>query len=950
MAARVLFRPRFPGAVGVARYRGALLHWIVTFLFAGGPGEDVFVGRTAELAQLADVLARVRRGQPWLVTIEGESGVGKTALARRGLAAAGLTAWWARADPAEADLEYGIIGQLVAGAGRRALARYPLLAGEVRSSPFAVGAQLLGLVGDELGAGPVALVVDDVQWADRRSVQALSFTFRRLSVDAVAVIAIVRGGRDQLDPPVRQMLLSVPQRHRIVLRGLAVRDVAPLAAGLGAGPVGADAARRLHDRTGGHTLYLRTVLADDEGLERLTGETAGLPASLAAAIGDQLGALPAPARSLLELLAVVDAPVPLALLGEAAGVAGPAVAIGPAIRAGLADLPPDEPTRPVVIRHALQRDAIYAGLAPERRRELHARAVTVADQARGWAHRVAGLDRPDEGLAGELERLAGGEAAGGRLALAATHLQWAADISPARAGRERRLLTAALHLMLAEEARGLALRPAVEAAAPSPLRDCVLGTMAFSAGQLREAEQRFSQALAQAQQDPGNQPLAAVIASRLAIVCPVLGNAEKAKAFGRWALGTGCLDAAAAAQTRTAIAIGVSQAAGPQEALAELGHMDADPARIDPVDVDCLFFRGVFRLLAGDLGHAVSDMTASLKLVRRGATLTLGPRAYSYLALAQYLAGAWDDVLLTAEQGLCAAVIHPRYYDLPLLHLAAGCVPAGRGQAEEAGRHARQAEEAAASLDYAQERLYAAMARALVCQAAADYLGMADALGPWQDDAAIDSRTRMYAVLWRPLLAEGLLGSGQAGPAASVCGRLRAEHGQVGYLAPALAWLEGWLAELRGAPQEALRTYRGGEDAGRTESPVYTGRLLLAHGRLLRRTGNRKDAAGRLRRANTLFAGLRAAPFLARTEEELAACGLRHQHATRRSVLEMTDRETEVAHLAGRGMTNAEIAAELFITPKAVEYHLGNIYAKFGVKGRQQLRRLLGESRRPVPA
>ena len=134
---------------------------MVTFLLAGGPGEDVFVGRSAELAGLADVLARVRRGQPWLVTIEGESGAGKTALARRGLTAAGLTAWWARGDPAEADLEYGIVGQLVASAARRVLARYPLLAGEmVRSSPFAVGAQLLGLVGDEQGAGPVALVID----------------------------------------------------------------------------------------------------------------------------------------------------------------------------------------------------------------------------------------------------------------------------------------------------------------------------------------------------------------------------------------------------------------------------------------------------------------------------------------------------------------------------------------------------------------------------------------------------------------------------------------------------------------------------------------------------------------------------------------------------------------------------------------------------------------------
>jgi DNA-binding CsgD family transcriptional regulator len=275
---------------------------------------------------------------------------------------------------------------------------------------------------------------------------------------------------------------------------------------------------------------------------------------------------------------------------------------------------------------------------------------------------------------------------------------------------------------------------------------------------------------------------------------------------------------------------------------------------------------------------------------------------------------------------------------------------ARRAAVTEAERHARLAEEAAASLDYSHEKLPAAMARTLVCQAAGDYLGMADALGPWQDDAALDARSRLYAVLWRPLLAEGLIGSGQAGQAAAVLDRMRAVDEQVSYPEPALAWLSGWLAEQHGAPGRAQRIYQRGEAAAGTASPVYTARLLLAHGRLLRRTGNRKGAVERLRRANELFHGLRASPFIARTEEELADCGLSQQPAGGRSVLEMTDRETEVAHLIERGMTNAEIAAELFITPKAVEYHLRNIYAKFGVKGRQQLRRLLGDSRRPARA
>jgi DNA-binding CsgD family transcriptional regulator len=97
----------------------------------------------------------------------------------------------------------------------------------------------------------------------------------------------------------------------------------------------------------------------------------------------------------------------------------------------------------------------------------------------------------------------------------------------------------------------------------------------------------------------------------------------------------------------------------------------------------------------------------------------------------------------------------------------------------------------------------------------------------------------------------------------------------------------------------------------------------------------------RLRRARELYLGLRAAPFVARTETELMACGLRRQPTERRSVLDMTARETEIAHLVTQGLTNAEIGAELFIRPKAVEYHLSNLYAKLGLKGRKELGQFL---------
>jgi DNA-binding CsgD family transcriptional regulator len=613
---------------------------------------DLFVGRDAELVQVAEVVTRVGAGQPWLVAIEGDPGVGKTSMARRCLAQApGLKVLAARADQAETDLDFGLVDQLLRAAGR--IPQPVPLTSEADSaaSSFAVGAHLLEVVGEQQASGTVAILVDDLQWADRRSVEALTFMLRRLSVDPVLAVVLYRGP----------------------------------------------------------------------------------------------------------------------------------------------------------------------------------------------------------------------------------------------SGR-----------------------------------------------------------LAQARDDPDSQPLAATIAGRLAGTYALQGSGEKVMTLGRWALGTGRVTVAAASQLRALIAIGASQVAGPREALAELGHLDPDPARVGVVDVDGLSFRGVLRLQLGDLGQAMRDLTASLKLSRKGATLILGLRASCYLALAQYLAGQWDDVLLTSEQGFSAALIHSRRYELPMLHLAACSVPAGRGMTGEAERHARLAGEAVASLDYGQERLYAAMARALVGQAAGDYLGMADALGPWRDDTALDGRSRVYAMLWRPLLAEGLIGSGQAEQAAPVVSQLRAENGQVSYIQPALAWLEGWLAELRGAPEEALRVYQRGEEAAGTQSPVHTARLLLAHGQLLRRTGNRKEAVARLRRASDLYRTLRAAPFTARTEEELAACNLPGDPARKQPVLALTSRETEVAHLVGKGLSNPEIAAELFISRKAVEYHLGNIYAKCGLRGRQQLRRFVGQWRQPA--
>ena len=894
----------------------------------------------------------VETGQPWLVAIEGDPGVGKTALARRCLAEAegvSLRVLPARADQTEADLDFGLVDQLLRAAGE--VSHLVMPAGGTGSaiSSFAVGARLLEVVGDRLATGSVAIFIDDLQWADRKSVEALTFMLRRLSVDPVITVVTYRGPGDRLDEAAQRMLQGVEHRLHIPLEGLRLDEVASLAAALGTESLDDEVVRRLHQDTGGHPLYLRTLLSEGSGFDPSAPGRAVLPRSLAAAIGGHLRGLPSETRVILEMLAVLSLRMPLAQLGQAAQVGSPSAAIEPAVAAGLVDWWPEEPTCPVAIRHPLVRDAIYAGIPAARRRLLHARAASVVSEAVSWKHRVAALDRPDEDLAAELEQLGAEEAATGHPALAATHLQWASDISPARADRERRLLTAALHLTLAEESPGEALREAVEGAAPSPLRGCVLGTMAYSSGQLREAERRFSQALAQAQEDPDSQPMAALIANHLAGTYTLMGDGARAIAFGRQALEGGLLDAAVASQTRTLIAMGASLVSGPHAGLAELAHLEADPAQVRAIDVDGLSYRGMLWLLAGDPGRAISDLVGSLGLARRGATLTLGVRAYFWLALAQYVAGAWDDVLLTAEQGFSAAAIHSRRFELPLLHLAAGCVPAGRGAAA-GGRAARAAGRRGRGQRGLQpgtgvrrhgpgsglpgsRRLpgHGRRARSLAGRG-----------GPGRPQPADRGLVAAVAGRGPGRLGPARPGRRRPGPAAG-----RQRPGRLPGPGPGLAGgLAGRAAGCRRPGPGDLPAH--GEQAPGAHSPVYTARLLLAHGRLLRRTGQRRLAVERLRRANHLYLGLRAAPFLARTEQELAACHLPATPAANQSVLTLTSRETEVAHLVGKGLSNPEIAAELFISRKAVEYHLGNIYAKCGLQGRQQLRRFVEQWAQPT--
>jgi hypothetical protein len=164
------------------------------------------------------------------------------------------------------------------------------------------GREVVGEQQAQQATAAVAIVVDDLQWADHRSVEALTFMLRRLSVDPVIAIVVYRGSSDRLDEPAQRMLSSVENRLRLPLGGLGPGEVASLAAALSAGSLDGEAVRWLYRRTGGHPLYLCTVLSEGSDFDP-RGRLA-LPRPLAAVIGAQLRVLPPQTQVITEMLSV----------------------------------------------------------------------------------------------------------------------------------------------------------------------------------------------------------------------------------------------------------------------------------------------------------------------------------------------------------------------------------------------------------------------------------------------------------------------------------------------------------------------------------------------------------------------------------------------------------------------------------------------------------------------
>jgi len=900
----------------------------------------LLVGRRAELDVLDGALALARGGQPQLVLVEGDAGIGKTALVDRflGTARHDVVVLRARADELESHLAFGVATQLLASnVPPGARARVPPVPFPRDLDPLAAGAQLLATLGELQGdAATVVVAIDDVHLADSSSTAALVFAARRLLADRVLLVLTARPGA--LDAGWARLLATGAGR-RLVLAGLAPDGVRELAAQLDVA-LSEREARWLHGQTDGHPLYVLTLLESDPSLARADPPGVSAlppPPALAALVVARLERCSPSTRDLVTAAAVLGRWCPLTAAAAVGGVDDLPGALDEAVSAGLL-LEPVPPGRELRFPHALVRAAVYQHLGTSGQVRLHERAAGVTTGTIHLHHRLAAATGADERLAGELEAVAAGERAAGSLVAAGEHLRQAAEVSPRGAAADRRMLEAVETWLVAGEAsRALALEDRVRAMDRGAHRDHVIGYLALVGGRLPDAESAFRRSWAEIERagsaEAAGAPadLAGRIAVGMASLAVVDLNVDEVLVWGEAARRFAVGDARTVSFGLFCWALSMGTLGRGAEALVELD------APVVPATADVFAARGLLELWTDDAGAARTHLALAFARSRAGEPMRVS-QALGFLAEAEYRLGRFDEAAVHAELAVEGAAEAGRVWDLPLLHSLAAYPSAARGDFEVAASHVRQAADWVALAPIAAFRCYAAAGRAALALAQRDLATLLEA-GPELE--ATYQLADPGTVTLGPVLAEALVESGRLDEADRALARYEQRARAVGRRSALLGAVRV-RASLRAALGEhaaAAAAFRAGTElAGGLDLPLERARLEEARGRALALAGRKGEASAALQAACSAYERIGARPYAAAARAHLA--GLEPVEAGRPPVV-LSAAEAMVARLVSAGLSNREIAEQLVISVKAVEYHLTNIYRRLGVSSRVKLAQLV---------
>jgi DNA-binding CsgD family transcriptional regulator len=916
-----------------------------------GQASEVFVGRGAELEILRANLEQARSGSPRVVMVDGPAGIGKTALVDQFLdSGEDLQLLRASGEPWEALIPYGVVDQLLRSAG---VSRARILAGRERSlppdEPIGVGGVILEVLSEFGSKRPVVLAIDDTQWADLDSLRALLFVLRRLAADPVLTLLTVRSEDLDRVPEGLRRLADGLTGTTIELNALDAREVRAMAVSVGLRDFPYRTAQRLHAHTRGNPLYVRTLLSEVPA-DRWRDWQPVLPAprAFAALVTRRLASCDAAAKRLVEAAAVLGGSTSLATAAALGQVDKPMSALEEAIVVDLLRYRDEPGTRDVTFPHPLVRAAVYGQMDSLRRARLHARAANLLDdEGAALRHRVMAAGTPDAQLAAALEAFARREANGGAWASAASALVDASRLSPNRTLRESRLLQAVDAMVGAGDlTQASSFAREIMGFPAGAMRDAALGYLAVVRGRSGEAESLLHRAWQRV--DTGTERgVAATIAQRLAL--HAVGRLNGADVV-RWT--SRAIDLAAPgepvrAEAQAVLGLGLAWQGrladgltAHESALAEIESPDqsALPPRIRMA-------HGWLHLAAGDVLKARAELMETAPAALGRGTVRISLWAYVWLALADYAVGSWDDAVLNAERAVALLGDSGHTWLRPLVHWAATVVPAARGDWSVADEHVRLS--VAQTSDYELMIIGSALARAHLAAARGDADAVLRGMAPLLEVVPTDAIDEPGFWPWRDLYGDALVSAGLLDDADAFLGPREALARDRGRTVEAvrLTRVRGRLESARGNARAAEAVFEAGlGQLRRLPLPFERALSELAYGQTLRRHGKRRLAAAHLQAAVDRFASLEARPYLERCERELIACGLAPADRRAFDPTRLTAQEKAVARLVADGLSNRQVAAELFVSIKTVQFHLTRIYSKLAVSSRAELAARMHES------
>jgi DNA-binding CsgD family transcriptional regulator len=884
-----------------------------------------------------------------VLVVRGEAGIGKTALLEH-LAGRASGCRIARATGVESEMELAFAGlhQLCApfldrldrlpAPQRDALGTAFGMQDGAAPDRFLIGLAVLSLLSDVAESQPLVCVVDDAQWLDQASVNTLAFVARRLFAESVALVFATRTTAED------QALGRLPE---MLVRELGDADSRALLRTALHGPFDAAVLEGFLAEARGNPLALLEL---PQG--RMPAELAfglGLPSTMPLAGRMEQGflrrlqPLPVATRRLLLTAAVEPVGDPTVLWRAAERLGITRDAARPAAEAGLIEV-----GARVRFRHPLVRSAAWRSADLQDLKAVHAalaEATELDPDRRAW-HRAQASTGPEEAIAAELERSADRAQARGGFAAAAAFLQRAADLTPDPVRRTARVLAATQATVQAGAFdHALELLATAEA---GPLDDLGRARIDVLRARIAYASSRSKEA----------PPLLLAAARRLEPFDVELARETYLSAFsaamyaGRFARPTDVAEVAAAVQRASADRTRRSDLL--LEGLAALvgdGYTAALPAIRHALRAysteDVPVADGLRSLwLAGVVAADVWDDEGFDVIPRRFVKIARDAGAASELLLAL---NSRIIMLLFAgdHEGAAAVVDEARTVrqaigsERPLYEVMV--FAAWQGREDHALPLIESSMSDVLSRGEGIGTAVAQWANALLFNGLGRH---ADALGPAR--AAGECPQELAAANWG--LVELIEAAARTGATELAAGALA----QLSEMTRACGtdWALGVEARSRALVTEgaaAERLYREAiERLDRTRVRAELARARLLYGEWLRRAGRRLDAREELRAAHEQFTAMSAEAFAERARRELLATGETARKRTAETRDELTPQEAQIARLAARPQTNSEIGAQLFISPRTVEWHLRKVFAKLGISSRRELAVALSDAVPPT--